>query len=110
MVTQYRPRSMPARFLEGAPEIVRKEVIDLLAFRPGAPFEFDVILKPESDAVEVVGVDFSVYGARGCHFFLNRQQARAYRERNRRKRVAWNDLPEATKAAVLAYLKWDPNG
>jgi len=105
----YAPRGMPARFMEGAPEIVRKEIVDLIAVRPAAPLDFDVILRPEPDAVEIVGVDFDVYGERGCHFFLNRQQARAYRERNRRKRVAWNDLPEPTKAAVLAYLKEDPN-
>jgi hypothetical protein len=103
-------RSMPARYLEGAPEIVRGEIIDLITVRPAAPVgysppHFDVILRPEPDAAEIVGVDFSVYGERGCHFFLNRQQARAYRRRDRRKRVAWNDLPQATKAAVLAYLK-----
>jgi hypothetical protein len=108
-------RSMPARYLEKAPEIVRGEIIDLIAVRPAAPVgysppHFDVILRPEPDAVDIVGVDFSVYGARGCHFFLNRHDARAYRERNRRKRVAWNDLPELTKAAVLAYLKVESEG
>lgn len=109
MAMQYRPRGLPARFLEGAPEIVRKGIIDLIAVKPTAPLDFDVILRPEPDAMEIVGIDFGAEGSRGCHFFLRRHEARDYRERNRRNRVAWHDLPERTKAAIVAYLEWDPD-
>lgn len=38
---------------------------------------------------------------------LTTPQARAYRGRNRRKRVAWRDLPEPTQRALVAYLGTD---
>jgi len=105
----YRPRGMPARFLDDAPAIVRTQVLDIVAVKPAAPLDFDVVLRPEPDAAQIVGVDFGACGSRGCHFFLRPHEARAYRGRNRRKRVAWRDLPEATRAALVAYLEWNPN-
>jgi hypothetical protein len=42
----YRPRGMPARFMAGAPDIVRKNVLDLLGIVPAAPLDFDVVLRP----------------------------------------------------------------
>jgi hypothetical protein len=110
----YAPRGMPARFMEGAPEIVRKGVLDILAVKPAAPLDFDVILRPDPADMadpyraEVAGLDFGAHGSQGCHFFLRPFDMRAYRDRNRRKRVAWSDLPEATRAAIVAYLEWNP--
>lgn len=101
----YAPRRAPARFFEGAPDIVRAQVLDLIKIAPAAPLDFDVILKPEPDPEEVVGLDFGNYGERGCHFFLKPWEARAYRNRNRRNRAAWLDLPEATRRAIVAYLE-----
>jgi hypothetical protein len=103
----YTPRQMPRRFLEGAPVIVCQGVIDIIEVKPAAPLDFDVILR-ESAAGEVTGLDFDRYGARGCHFFLKPHDARAFRERNRRKRVAWRDLPEPTRLAIVSYLEWTP--
>ena len=108
MTRIYRPRGMPARFMDGAPAIVKAQVLDLLQILPAAPLDFDVVLRPEPapyrDA-QVVGLDFDKRGARGCHFFLEPHQAAAYRARNRRKRVAWRDLPEPTQRALVAYLE-----
>lgn len=100
----YRPRGMPARYMQDAPEIVRAQIIDLIKITPAAPLDFDVILRPDANPVEIVGLDFDKHGAQGCHFFLKPHEARAYRERNRRKRVAWRDLPAATQAAIVEYL------
>jgi len=99
------PRQAPARFFEGAPEIVRRSVLDLIKFKAPCPLDFDVILRPEPGAQEVTGVDFGAHGARGQHFFLEPHEAREYRETNRRNRVAWCDLPEATRRAIVAYLE-----
>lgn len=104
----YRPRGMPRRFLECAPDIVRAQVLDLIRITPAAPLDFDVILRPDPNPQEIVGLDFDRDGAQGCHFFLQPHEARAYRDRNRRKRVAWRDLPEPTQRALVAYLEWDP--
>lgn len=108
MPYNYRPRGMPRRFLEGAPDIVRAQVLDLIRIAPAAPLDFDVILRPEPNPQEIFGLDFGQYGERGQHFFLKPHEARAYRGRNRRKRVAWRDLPEPTQRALVAYLEWNP--
>lgn len=105
----YRPRAMPARFYAGAPEIVRKGVLDIFKIAPAAPLEFDIVLKPESpitdmSSAEIAGLDFGANGAQGCHFCLKPHEMRDYRERNRRKRVAWADLPAPTQAAIIRYL------
>lgn len=106
---EYKPRQAPARFFAGAPEIVRAQVLDFIKIIPAAPLDYDVVLRPESlgevDDSEMVGLDFDNHGARGCHFFLSRWQMRDYRERNRRKRAAWSDLPPATQQAIVAYLE-----
>ena len=99
MAALYRPRQMPRRFMQDAPAIVRAQVLDLIKIEPAAPLDFDIILRP------VVGLDFDKGGAQGCHFFLEPHQAAAYRERNRRKRVAWSDLPAPTQKAIVAYLE-----
>lgn len=101
----YRPRAMPARFMEGAPSIVKAQVLDLIKIEPAAPLDFDIVLRPEPDAAELVGLDFGNSGAQGCHFFLAPHEMRAYRERNRRNRISWRDLPETTQRAIVAYLE-----
>jgi hypothetical protein len=103
----YTPRGMPRRFLQDAPPVVRRNVLDLIEIKPGQPLEYDVILRPEPDPQEIVGVDFGNQGERGCHFFLSPHEMRAYRERSRRHRVAWADLPERTQSAIVAYLESD---
>lgn len=103
----YRPRQMPRRYLEGAPAIVQAQVLDLIKVTPAAPLEFDIVLRPEPNPQEIVGVDFGNYGERGCHFFLTPRQWVGYRDRNRRKRAAWRDLPEPTQRAIVAYLEAD---
>ena len=105
----YSPLQAPARFFATAPEIVRKSVLVIHGPHKDTPCPFDILFKPESPVSyqdsEIVGLDFDEHGARGCHFFLRPWEAVRYRDRNRRKRVAWSDLPEATRRAIVAYLE-----
>ena len=96
-------KRMPARFYNHAPESVVAGVADIIAIVPAAPLDYDIVFREKVDG-QVVGLDFDRDGAQGCHSFLESHELRAYRDRNRRKRVAWSDLPEATRARVLAYL------
>lgn len=107
MAYQYRPRGMPARYMEGAPAIVRAQVLDLIEIQPAAPLDYDVIFRDDGPprGSASYGLDFGKGGAQGCHFYLTTPDMRAYRERNRRKRVAWVDLPAATQSAIVAYLE-----
>lgn len=105
MPLTYRPRGMPRRFMADAPDIVRKSVVDIIRINPPAPLDFDIVLREGASPDEMVGLDFDRDGARGCHFFLKPHEMRAYRERNRRKRVAWRDLPAATQSAIVDYLQ-----
>lgn len=105
---KYHPRQMPARFMEGAPAIVRREIIDIIAVKPAAPLDFDIVFRHVEGSglrQEMVGLDFGNEGSRGCHFFLAPHEMRAFRERNRRKRVAWKELPELTQRAIVRYLE-----
>jgi hypothetical protein len=99
---------MPRRYLDGAPAIVAAQALDLFRISPAAPLDFDLILKPDPADSEVAGLDFGAHGAQGQHYFLTRPDMRAYRDRNRRRRVAWADLPGATQRAIVAYLEWEP--
>lgn len=99
---------MPRRFMADAPAIVRKKVIDIVENPRDTPLDFDIIFRPDAGADEVVGLDFGRFGWSGCHFYLPDGQARAYRERNRRRRIAWADLPAATQSAIVKYLEWTP--
>lgn len=107
MTYQYKPRGMPARYMEGAPDIVKRNVIDILAIVPAAPLDYDVIFRqldtPRGGAS--YGLDIDRHGAQGRHFYLTNHDMRAYRERARRKRTAWRDLPDATQRAILTYLE-----
>ena len=47
MTRQYKPRAMPRRFLEDAPAIVRANVLDVIAIKPAAPLDYDVILRAD---------------------------------------------------------------
>lgn len=100
---EYKPRGMPSCFMQDAPAIVRKAIIDIIEIKPPAPCDFDIVFR-DTSGEQIVGLDFDVFGRRGCHFFLAPHDARAYRERNRRKRKAWRDLPQATQTAILDYL------
>lgn len=53
----------------------------------------------------VIGGIGGQYGCRGCHSYLMHHEMRAYRERNRRKRVAWADPTPATQSAIIRYLE-----
>ena len=110
MTREWKLRGMPARYLVSAPAVVRVNVLDIIAIKPAAPLDFDIVLRePVKDQngsiLEYVGLDFGAYGAQGCHFFLKRHEMRAYRERNRRKRIAWHDLPAPTQSAIVTYLE-----
>jgi hypothetical protein len=115
MAYVYRPRGMPSRFMQGAPEIVRENVLDIVGPFKHAVCEYEAIFRApitDNETGEMYGfngLDFSTHGCRGCHFFLKPHEARAYRERNRRKRVTWLDLPAPTRKAIVAYLEWNPN-
>jgi hypothetical protein len=104
----YKPREMPKRFTEGVPEKVRRDVIDIIKITPAAPLDYDVVFRHVETLPgwrsEMVGLDFGQHGERGCHFFLEPHQMRDYRGRNRRKRVAWKDLPNETQASIIAYV------
>jgi len=107
----YRPRAMPRRYLEGAPAVVRAQVLDLFKIVPAAPLDFDVVLSAPVTDLETGevygfnGVDFGAHGTQGQHFYLKKTELRRYRDANRRKRVAWRDLPEPTQRAIVAYLE-----
>lgn len=101
-------RGMPARFLADAPVKVRKSVLDIFRNSESAVCEYDVLFRPGADDTEdlhLVGRDFGAEGECGSHFFLEPHQARAYRERDRRKRVAWADLPAPTQRAIVRYFE-----
>ena len=102
----YRPRGMPARFMADAPEIVRRNVVDIIAVKPAAPLEYDVIFRQDAEprGGTSYGLDFGNGGEQGCHFYLSDYDMRAYRERTRRKRTRWADLPKPTQTAILRYL------
>lgn len=102
MTRPYKPRQMPARFLEGAPPEVQLLVLDIM--RPKhSILEFDVIFDlPYRE--EWPGLDFGDRGERGEHFFLDRGNLADWRDFYRHRRVKWADLPAATQAAIVAYL------
>lgn len=103
----YKPRQMPRRYVEGMPDEVRRDVLDIIAIKPAAPLDFDVVFRHvegTGSRQEMTGLDFGADGVQGCHFFLEPYQMRAYRERNRRKRAAWLDLPKATRDAITRYV------
>lgn len=100
----YRPRGMPARFMNGAPDIVRKNVIDIIS--DSAPLDYDVIFRQQDTprGGASYGLNFDKYGDRGQHFYLTNYDMRAYRACQRRRRVAWLDLPEATRKSIVNYI------
>ena len=108
-MSDYRPRSAPARFFEGAPEIVKAKIAVIHGPFKETVCEYDALFKETTGGTrsEVIGLDFGRYGAQGCHFFLAPHECRAYRERCRRNRIAWADLPEATQKAIVNYLQAD---
>lgn len=104
----YQPRRAPAKWFDGAPDIVRRNVAVIHAIRPAAPLDYDVLFTgPHAGDNQAIGLDFSARGEWGCHFFLEPWECRAWRERNRRKRVAWRDLPAVVQRSIVCYLEVD---
>lgn len=100
-----QPRGMPARFTEGMPDDVRRAIVDIIKIEPEAPLAYDVVFREVHSGMHMAGCDFGRNGERGCHFFLNYWDMRAYRESQRRRRAAWRDLPEATREAIQRYVR-----
>lgn len=100
-------RRMPKRFLAGAP----REILDVFDYKDkAAPLRFDVIFADtyghdDQRGPYVCGVDYGEHGERGCSFELSVWEAQGFRRRNSRKRIAWTDLPEPTKTAILHEIK-----
>lgn len=103
----YRPRAAPSRFRVGMPAIVQTHILDIFGPFEDAVCEYEVLFKPSrpNNPEEIEGLDFDADGGRGCTFGLNPWQARRYRERFRRRRVAWSDLPEATRVRIATELR-----
>lgn len=106
-LARVQARRAPRRFLVDAPAIVRKNVVDIIEIKTAAPLDYDVIFRQPSEPRGGASycLDFGNAGEQGCHFYLPGDEMRAYRERNRRHRVAWNELPAATQRAIVAYLE-----
>ena len=104
-MSDYNPRRMSRRFYKGAPEVVRDSVLGIFMFLPAAPLEYDVILSGPLDKYGMLAaIDFGRNGERGDHFHMEPHELTYYQSRNRKKRVAWMDLPEATRSAIVAYV------
>lgn len=97
----YTPRQMPRRFCEGMPPIVRANVLDVIRNTDDVGLPYDVIFR-DMEGDQMNGLDFG-NGVRGCHFFLNWWNARDYRAKCRRRRIAWNDLPEGVRNTITGY-------
>lgn len=85
---------------------------DCAAFeKDAAPLDYDIILrepvtqKDTGEILEWLGLDFGKHGAQGQHFHLSTREMRAYREHNRRRRIAWDSIPKATQSAINRYLE-----
>lgn len=104
----YTPRKLAKQWLEGAPA----EVLACYANKCGT---FDVIYavypaedrtfancivagrEMDSDPCHPQGV--------GMYFEISAWDFCRYRERNKRRRIKWEDLPEKVKACVLSDIK-----
>lgn len=79
------------------------KILAIIKIEPPAPMDYDVLMK-ESDGT-TFGLDFDRDGYQGCHFYLQPHEMHAYRKANRRKRVAFEELPEKTQRAINTYLE-----
>lgn len=102
---QYNAKRMPAHCYETAPQIVRDHVAFIAESgceASGVPY--DVLFRESDDRGNITGLDFGDR-LRGCHFELSRMEAQTYRQRNAKKRRAWNDLPKGVQETIIAYLE-----
>lgn len=108
---RYTPRrANKQRWLAGAPEYV------LDCFYYPAYDSYDVLFtgsllgtvqgKRDFANTYIMGLDVSTNGA-WSSFELEAYQAHAYRYRNGKKRVKWNELPEAVRVSVQNWAETD---
>ena len=91
-------KRMPKRFLEDAP----REVYDIFDNGGETHDRYDVFLSPEQDFIPLIAFneDGGFY-----HEDLEVWQFRGYRDRVRKTRIAWNDLPEVIRKNVLYEIE-----
>ena len=91
-------KRMPKRFLEDAP----REVYDIFDNGGETSDRYDVFLSPEQDFIHLTS-----YTQAGWfyHDDLPVMQFRGYRDRVRKTRIAWNDLPEKIRKHVLYEIE-----
>lgn len=99
---------MPARFFDGAPDIIRESVLDILHL-PGEHLPYDVVFRDTYGRDHprgpfLYGLDFGD-GYRGCTFELDAFEMQRFRSRNRRRRVGWSALPADVRTSILAWIK-----
>lgn len=98
----YKPRRAPVRFMEGAP----LAVIDCIDNGPQwSNDRYDIIFDTsQASAIHYLnGISCTASG--GWYTFeLHALDMRELRERNRRKRIAWRELPEAVRKSVNHWL------
>ena len=101
-MNSYTPRRMPRRFLDGAPDYV----LDIIDHGPNGPHDRYAVVFGKSEMCHangtyyLHGLGLSESGA-SYWFELTRADCAAYRARNRRRRIAWNDLPVCVREAVI---------
>lgn len=86
-------KRMPKRFLEDAPN----EVYDIFDNGGETHDRYDVFLTPFDDCIPFMAFSESGWFYHGD---IEVWQFRGYRDRVRRTRLAWNDLPEKIRNAV----------
>lgn len=91
-------KRMPKRFLEDAPA----EVYDIFDNGGKTHDRYDVFLSPEQGFIYL-----TAYSESGSfyHDELPVMQFRGYRDRVRKTRIAWNELPEVIRKHVLYEIE-----
>lgn len=105
----YTPRRMPKRFLDGAPE----GLLDLFD-DPGFADRYTAIYRevhehPRGDYLIGRGMSANPFGPQGfgVSFEMAALDLGPYRDRVRRKRIAWADLPEQVQECIRMDLEED---
>lgn len=106
MTTQTKTRKMPARYYEGAPQIVRDKVAYIVKLpEPQAAGMTHEILMVEQDVEgNTVGIDVGP-SFEGQHFFLSHVETREYKRTYGKRKTRWNGLPAAMQQTITNYLK-----
>lgn len=98
-------RRMPKRFLENAPE----QVYDIFD-NPETHDRYTIVLKPYEHRLGMfapyLGASENPFSPQGFGISdeMPVHMLRSYRDRNRRARISWNELPEAVKRAVKGLI------